>query len=92
MKQKLTLIGAMTSGHFLLWWLVVGALQLTRCDYFFWFGRELSFPLIALEDTPWPPFSWFRFILAVALNSSIWGVSLGILLYAVRQKVYKPVV
>jgi len=91
MKQMFALVGIMTGGHFVLWWLVIGLLQISGWDYLFWFGLELSKPLIPLMDTLWPPFNWPAFVLRVALNSTIWGVCIGVLLYAVRRTFYKPV-
>jgi len=91
MKSLARLICGVAAGHFVLCWLVVGILQWIGWDYFFWFGRELFLPLIPLEVTLWPPYNWFTFILTVALNSCIWGVFIGLLLYGVRRTFYKPV-
>ena len=91
MKTLVRLICGFAGGHFVLCWLVIGILQWFGWDYFFWFGRELFLPLIPLEVTLWPPYNWFTFILTVALNSGIWGVVIGLLLYGVRRTFYKPV-
>jgi hypothetical protein len=91
MKTLARLICGIAGGHFVLCWLVIGILQWFSWDYFFWFGRELFLPLIPLEVTLWPPYNWFTFILTFALNSSIWGVGIGLLLYGVRRTFYKPV-
>ena len=85
MKMKLTFIGVAAGAHFLLWWFVIELFQASR------FGQAISYPLISLSDTPWPPLDWFTFILRVALNSIIWGVCFGLLIYAVSQRFRRPV-
>jgi hypothetical protein len=90
MKNLAGLICAVASGHFVLCWLVVGIVRWFSWDYFFWLGRELFLPLASIDEMLWPPYNWFTFILPVALNSGVWGLVIGIFLYAVRCIIRKP--
>jgi hypothetical protein len=83
MKGMLKFIAVIASIHFFLWWLAIGF-------WAFGFLRLISFPLISIADASWPPSNWFIFILRLALNSSIWGISSGLLFYGIRRLFQKP--
>jgi hypothetical protein len=51
----------------------------------------LIYPLILLPDMPWLPSNWFTACLAVVLNSGIYGVTFGVLIYVIKSKLHRPV-
>ena len=105
MKSKLTLVGVITGIHFLLFWMILGILHFSSFQLFGFFTTPhnppildflfsligvLSFPLGLLPCTVQSPV-WvgFTMIALLLLNSCVWGVSLGSLIYAVRRLVLR---
>jgi hypothetical protein len=91
MKKARTLIGAVTAAHFVLCLAVLGLIRLTGLIFLLQLYLWLSLPMSLLPDMPWFPFNWFTFGLAMLLNSGMWGVTFGLLIYAVRQRLHRPV-
>lgn len=85
-KKLITLIGVVTMAHFVLVFTVLGLIYLTGFRFLLPLYLWLCFPLVLLPDTPWLPANWFTVSLAVILNSSIWGITIGSLIYAVRRR------
>jgi hypothetical protein len=55
-------------------------------EFLFGLAGCLTYPLALLPDITWIPDHWLSGAVAVLLNSTIWGVCLTLLFYAVRQR------
>jgi hypothetical protein len=88
MTKRRTLIGAVTVAHFVLYLTVLGLIRVTGAIFLVHLFLCLSFPLILLPYTRWLPFDWFQFGLAALLNSSVWGLIFGLLIYALRRRFF----
>jgi len=91
MTRLPTLVAVATGAHFILWLSVLGLMQLTGATFVLHFYLWLIFPLVLLPDMPWLPSNWFTASLAAVLNSGIYGFTFGLLIYAIRKKLRRPV-
>src|SRR5262249_21381621 len=55
-------------------------------EFLFGVAGCLTYPLAWLPDFAWIPDPWISVAVAFLLNSALWGVSLTLLFYAVRQR------
>ena len=88
MTKRRTLIGAVTAAHFALYLAVLGLIRVTGAIFLVHLFLCLSFPLLLLPYTRWLPFNWLQFGLAALLNSSVWGLIFGLLIYALRRRFF----
>ncbi len=102
MKSKLTTIAVVAAAHFLLLWLSVGILKTSGFALFTLFGPPprtssaqeflfglvgvLTYPMAWLADLLSVPDNWFTIICGLVVNSGIWGVCVGLLIYGFRQR------
>ena len=91
MTKKSTLIGVITAAHFVSVFAVLGLIYLTGFRFLLHLYLWLCFPLILLPDMPWLPSNWFMVSLAMVLNSIIWGATFGLLIYAIKRRLHRPV-
>jgi hypothetical protein len=91
MTKKRTLIGVVTLAHFVLWLAVLGLIRVTGFKFLLHVYVWLCFPLVLLPDLPWLPSDWFMVSLALVLNSSIWGITIGLLVYRLKRRFHRPV-
>ena len=90
MTKKRTLIGVVTVAHVVLWLAVLGLIRLTGFKFLLHVYVWLCFPLVLLPDVSWLPSNWFMVSLAFVLNSSIWGITIGLLIYHIKQRIHRP--
>ena len=103
MKSRLSTIAIVAIAHFLLLWAIIGVLKASGFALFNLFGPPphhsptqeflfdlsgwLTYPVAWLPEFRWLPYNWFTMNLLLALNSTIWGVGLGLIIYALRRRV-----
>ena len=83
LTKKSTLIGVFTAAHFVLWLTVLGLIRLAGLYFLIGFYQWLCFPLVTFSA--FTQVGYIVFLL-IPLNSVIWGVALGLLVYAFRKK------
>jgi hypothetical protein len=91
--KKTSLIAIITAAHFVLCMTLLGLIRLAGFLSLKMLYLWLIFPLNLFPNLLPHSFYldsfylyWFTLILAVALDSAIWGVVLGFLIYAVRPR------
>jgi hypothetical protein len=100
-KTKLTTIAVVAAAHLLVFWVSVGVLKASGFtlfslfgppprssptqDFLFGFIGILSYPVAWLADALSLPDNWFT-ICGLVLNSAIWGVCIGLVIYGFRHK------
>ena len=95
MKTERTLIAVIATAHFGLCLFLVRLFQFHSTAFLARLYMCLVFPLNLLPNTswlwPWYSFYWPPLILLVALDSIIWGVALGVPIYAIWRRHRKSV-
>ncbi len=102
MKSRITTIAVVAAAHLLLFCVSVGILKASGFKLFSLFGPPprnspmqeflfgfvgvLSYPMAWLADLLSLPNNWFTIICGLVLNSVIWGVCAGLVIYGFRQR------
>ena len=101
-KSKLTTIAVVAAAHHLLFWVSVGVLKASGFtlfslfgppphasptqELFFGFVGVLSYPMVWLADLLSLPDNWFTIVCGLLLNSVIWGICIGLVIYGFSHR------